>query len=259
MGASASSSSDSSSAASVVDYCGYNDHSIFRSETEELYEEDAGEGGGVWSILSFLKPEKLSMNMSPTEKRMYCNQEHNHDCGTACVRMVYSWAEEHFDPSEIQSITTPLWTIDLMGQLLRSSALKSEMYTLSVGFQDHHEEIGFYEQNMLHDKTRVMKLFKVCRLENWPVYEKAVSMKNFIQRLEGGYIAILLVNSKNISIQSYVHENDPDVYIGHFIVVIGYSRKFKMFIYLDPSRSGESIHCCSCFTFPIFVYHARLV
>ena len=153
--------------------------------------------------------------------------------------MIYRWAEEAYTPTkELNKVKTPLWTIDLLEQLLLASNLELRMYTLSMGVQEYHQEIDWYDKcNDSDDKSRIQALFMKSVDSNWPVYEKKVSMWTIIELLEQGCMIILLVNSKCLSVRSKPTIVGVDKYVGHFIVITSYSREFRKFLYLDPSRT----------------------
>ena len=183
--------------------------------------------------------------------------ENGFDCGIACVRMLYGWAQEPYTPSEeISRIKSPLWTIDLMEQLLMSSNLDCHMYTVALGIHEYHNNIDWYEKyNDCDDKGRIQALFKKSMDENWPVHQRKVSMATIIDLLEKGCILILLVNSISLSVLSKPRSMDNDKYVGHFIVITSYDKKFRKFFYLDPSRStGWSKYTYYHFGFLLLYY-----
>ena len=97
---------------------------------------------------------------------MFCAQEKSYDCGVACVRMAYSWSNEDYTPSfDVMNIGHPLWTVDLLGELLKSKKMTCVMFTLHSGVQKHHHEITWYKENLKDDFERVDRLFAL----DWPI------------------------------------------------------------------------------------------
>jgi hypothetical protein len=104
---------------------------------------------------------------------IFCPQNCNWDCGIAVVRMVHRWAG-HLDyepPEDLVNIGSPLWTIDLMQEILRTKTLQCKMYTLSAAICDHHRELSWYEANNTKDFGRISNLFEKSIAEKWPVIE----------------------------------------------------------------------------------------
>ena len=168
-----------------------------------------------------------------TRKITFYKQERMWDCGIACLRMVYSWAnEDYMPPTNVLNIHSPLWTIDLLGELLNSKSIVCKMYTQSVGVQPHHKEMAWYTSNSNNDFTRIQHKFSM----NWPVFIEKISLSTILIALSEGKIAIVLVDSKSLQGQNHL-QND---YTGHFIVVTGYSD--GQIIYLDPS-SADGVEC----------------
>ena len=213
-------------------------------------------------ICSF--PSEITLNLSLLDQIMNdTNLESEFDCGIACVRMLYGWSQESFIPTEeIARIKTPLWTIDLMEQLLMASSLDCHMYTLALGVQEYHADIEWYEKcNSKGDETRIQSLFKKCVDNKWPVHKGKVSMATIIQLLEKGCIIILLVNSVSLSIER--KPKSTENYVGHFIVVTSYDKKFRKFFYLDPSKTSGSYnflfyHICSFLAFIFLISNTSL-
>ena len=249
------------------------------SASHSMFAEDNdGEETSSWGfpLDLILKAERLPTAMTLEEKAIYRQQgkndrsswffsffsfecvaciENDFDCGIACVHMIYKWAEESYLPTEdISRIKSPLWTIDLLEQLLLASNLDCHMYTLALGIHEYHDNIDWYEKyNNCDDKSRIQSLFKKSVENNWPVHERKVSMATIIDLLEKKCIMILLVNSMSLSVLSKPRSVRNDKYVGHFIVVTSYNKKFRKFLYLDPSRTtGWCFHTYIfiCILFP---------
>jgi hypothetical protein len=236
--------------------------------------------GAIFSSTSLEKGQHQEHQTSGNEVAIFYAQKYSWDCGIAVLIMAQRWAGDvsYHPPEKILNAHSPLWTIEILEQLLLANSLNCKMYTLSVGVEPHHREITWYNTNNMKDNDRIESVFQRSVAEKWPVikvlisftyffridksmysyvynmysFQSSIPLSDIIQSLREQCIVIVLVDAKTLrtgdsssrtdfSSTTLPTSTNSDEYAGHFILLISYTEDTRHFAYLDPSRRAETL------------------
>ena len=187
----------------------------------------------------------------------HVKQQHNWDCGLACVQMVLRYfSVPHEDLKEVcqrMNFGDSVWTIDL-AYILRHYAINHLLCTITVGVDKGYSSKSFYKNSFSADELRVNKLFQECKEGGVNLEKRSVDIDEVLDHLERRQLIIALIDWSYLNCKWCARQRCfPDVsclgrcanvYQGHFIVVCGFNRKEKLIYYKNPSF-GIELCCCS--------------
>lgn len=127
--------------------------------------------GSIFSSTSLEQGQQQQHQISGSDVAIFYAQKYSWDCGIAVLIMVQRWAGDvsYQPPEKLLNAQSPLWTIEILEQLLFATSLTCIMYTLSVGVEPHHREITWYNTNNIKDYERIESVFRRSATEKWPV------------------------------------------------------------------------------------------
>ena len=222
------------------------------------------------SILLWQSNNNHSNNNNQFKKyiNIHTKQRSNWDCGIACLSMAAKWSSDcdndlhnEIIGNELSIRTTPLWTIDLYC-FLRDNNINSIMYTRTIGISSTHEELSWYQSHLSDDSNRVANKFQLAKDHGWIIHDVIIDLNIIADNILNGSVAIILVD--NYLLHNY-NENDDDnddnddnyifhykldeeksngkihEYAGHYIFLLEYDPKNKIFTYLDPALNASIV------------------
>jgi Guanylylate cyclase len=128
---------------------------------------------------------------------VHVRQQHNWDCGLACVMMALRTLTTHAaHPGSVytECKTKSVWTVDL-AHLLARHGCSVLFYTLTVGANPAFASEGFYKGQLAHDRARVECLFAHAADVGIVVRKGSLSWEELRDDVQvPGVLAIVLVD-----------------------------------------------------------------
>jgi len=172
------------------------------------------------------------------------------------------------EDGELESIlnTKSIWSIDL-SNVLNFYDIKHRFTTNSPFVNDSHANLTFYQDDWQEDSTRVQNLFNETLKHNRDSLNiisspRQLPITMIIDHIKLNQPIILLVdscclschschrhnnNNNNFSFSSLTlstdshnsSSNDDTIFMGHFIILIGFDESLDQIIYIDPSSKDD--------------------
>ncbi|KAI9295248.1 hypothetical protein K502DRAFT_365176 [Neoconidiobolus thromboides FSU 785] len=213
--------------------------------------------------ISFAEEGKLGRSSVP-----HLMQEHNWDCGLACVGMVLRALGGYTVtlPELANEVASEnVWTIDLCYLLAHhASWCDFTYYTTFLGANpDHLNDEPFYKNTSATELARVNQMFNLANRYNISILRMLFPIEDYKRFLVHRKFAIIaLVNAELLKCSHCEQQKDTGrwgwvqemfcftpckmniklrrrEYVGHFIVLIGYEPETDSFIYRDPAASAH--------------------
>jgi len=118
----------------------------------------------------------------------HIRQDHDWDCGLACLRMVLRRALGPVTDKKFDNVCkklgfgTNVWTIDL-ANILTYFKVNYMYYTETFGVDDSYQENSFYQDNFKVDELRVNHLFACADALDLKVEKRSVKNLTFIRMI----------------------------------------------------------------------------
>lgn len=183
----------------------------------------------------------------------HVRQHFNWDCGLACVLMVLrAMGVKGVDFNYLRRLcpTTSVWTIDL-AHLLRRFGMGVVFLTTMLGANPEYTNELFYAENMATDEHRVQRLFQEAPQVGIPVHQRSLASAEVKACMMSGlYLMIMLVDKARLGswlpwapdcAAAAAAQPDLTGYIGHYIVVCGYSADSDLYTIRDPASHFELV------------------
>ncbi|CAL8079266.1 unnamed protein product [Orchesella dallaii] len=186
----------------------------------------------------------------------HIQQKYDWDCGIACVSMAVS---NRISPSNLEETIRKLqtepnegfgqrpWTIDLC-HILSSLNVPHEYFTTSIDVNPNLKRLPYYTNSLKKDGSRVSNLLSNSRLQE-SIHKESLNNHRFVYHLKNGPMIVLVDGNKlkcmrcqiksNWAIKSCWNGNATGKFVGHYIVVVGYSPKSNQIYFRDPSLTDQ--------------------
>ncbi|KAF2072253.1 hypothetical protein CYY_006429 [Polysphondylium violaceum] len=193
------------------------------------------------------------------------------ECGLTCLKSIIIWSNSSkgeannsnngndIDDTELSGMlnTQSIWSIDL-SHVLKCYDIKHTFVTNSPFARDSHAQLSFYKDDWDEDSARVENLFRETMMnnpDNLSIISSPLPITAIIEHLRSLQPIILLVDSCCLCCSSCVkpsrstfhyqstntttNDNDDSIFMGHFIILIGFDDILDQIIYIDPSSNND--------------------
>ena len=190
----------------------------------------------------------------------HVRQQHNWDCGLACVLMiVHAHGMKHVDLRYLRDIcgTTSIWTVDI-AHLLRHFNLQVKFFTVTLGANPAYADEKFYKEHMRTDEVRVHELFKSADKAGIQLSQTSIKMDDLRSACAlSRNLVLILVDKRVLQAGLSSPDNTSPVggkgllccgvlsslyrpeYVGHYILLYDYSYETKEFSIRDPASHSS--------------------
>jgi hypothetical protein len=133
------------------------------------------------------------------------------------------------------------------------------MYTRTIGISSTHSQLGWYQSHLSDDSNRVANKFQLAKDHGWIIHDVIIDLNIIADNILNGSVAIILVDNYLLHNYNENDDNNDDNYIfhynsdeeksndkineyaGHYIFLLEYDPKKKIFTYLDPALNASIV------------------